>query len=85
MFTRKPNSQGKEADSCNLPLLSWISYSNWCPFLLRPHFQTFLQIITGWILSQRHRYVTDIIFSRDNIDNGQGGTQAQLGQRDMCL
>jgi len=40
------------------------------PVFTGPTFQTFLQIVTGWILSQRHRYVTDIIFSGGNIDNG---------------
>ena len=28
-----------------------------------PTYQTFVVIVTGWILSQRHRYVTEVIFS----------------------
>lgn len=40
------------------------------PVFTAPTFQTFVQIVTGWILSQRHRYVTEIIFSGDNIGNG---------------
>jgi hypothetical protein len=40
------------------------------PVFTAPTFQTFVQIVTGWILSQRHRYVTEIIFSGGNIDNG---------------
>lgn len=35
-----------------------------------PTFQTFLQIVSGWIESQRRRYVTDVIFSGGNLDNG---------------
>jgi hypothetical protein len=40
------------------------------PVFTSPTFQTFLQIISGWILSQRHRYVTEVIFSGGNVDNG---------------
>lgn len=40
------------------------------PVFTAPTFQTFVQIVTGWILSQRHRYVTEVIFSGGNIDNG---------------
>ena len=34
------------------------------PVFTAPTYQTFVVIITGWILSQRHRYVTEVIFSR---------------------
>lgn len=40
------------------------------PVFTTPTFQTFQQILTGWVLSQRHRYVTDLIFSGGNLDNG---------------
>lgn len=40
------------------------------PVFTVPTFQTFLQIVTGWILSQRRRFVTEIIFSGGNIGNG---------------
>lgn len=41
------------------------------PVFTAPTFQTFVQIATGWILSpQRHRYVTEVIFSGGNIRNG---------------
>ena len=40
------------------------------PAFTVPTFQTFVQVVTGWLLSQRHRYVTEIIFSGGNIDNG---------------
>lgn len=40
------------------------------PVFTAPTFQTFVQIVTGWIFSQRHRYVTEVIFSGGNLDNG---------------
>jgi len=40
------------------------------PVFTGPTVQTFVQIVTGWILSQRHRYVTEVIFSGGNIGNG---------------
>src|ERR1700687_2245137 len=40
------------------------------PVFTTPTFQTFLQICSGWILSHRHRYITDVIFSGGNIGNG---------------
>jgi hypothetical protein len=40
------------------------------PVFTAPTFQTFLQEVTGWILSNRHRYVTDVIFSGGNVGNG---------------
>jgi DDE superfamily endonuclease len=40
------------------------------PVFTAPTFQTFLQIVSGWIISQRHRYVTDVIFSGGNLDDG---------------
>jgi hypothetical protein len=43
---------------------------HFAPVFTAPTFQTFLQVASGWILSHRHRYVTDIIFSSGNVDNG---------------
>ncbi len=43
---------------------------HFAPVFTAPTFQTFLQVVTGWILSHRHRYVTDVIFSGGNVDNG---------------
>jgi DDE superfamily endonuclease len=40
------------------------------PVFTAPTFVTFLEIITGWILSQRHRYITEVIFSGGNVGNG---------------
>jgi DDE superfamily endonuclease len=35
-----------------------------------PTHATFVAIVTGWVLSHRHRYVTDVIFSSSSIGNG---------------
>ena len=35
-----------------------------------PSFATFRLLMTGWILSHRHRYVTDLIVSSDSTGNG---------------
>jgi hypothetical protein len=40
------------------------------PVFTAPTFQTFGEILTGWVLSPRRRFVTDIIFSGDNLANG---------------
>ena len=40
------------------------------PVFTTPTFQTFVQIVTGWVLSQRHHYVTEVIFAGGNVGNG---------------
>jgi hypothetical protein len=41
------------------------------PVFTAPTFLTFTQIANGWILSpQRHRFITEIIFSGGNVGNG---------------
>ena len=40
------------------------------PVFTAPSFQTFRLLMTGWILSVRHRYVTDLIVSSDSVSNG---------------
>ena len=37
---------------------------SFAPVFTVPTSQTFVVIVTGWILSQRHRYVTEVIFSK---------------------
>ena len=55
----------------NLPLRSSFCYSLFrARFSPEPTFRTFGQIATGWILSHRHRYITDIIFSGGHLDDG---------------
>ena len=40
------------------------------PVFTAPSFVTFELLMTGWILSVRHRYVTDLIVSSDSVWNG---------------
>jgi hypothetical protein len=40
------------------------------PVFTAPTFQTFVEVVTGWLLSHRHRYVTEVIFAGGNVDNG---------------
>lgn len=40
------------------------------PVFTAPTFQTFVAIVTGWLLSHRHRYVTEVIFASGNVGNG---------------
>jgi SRSO17 transposase len=35
-----------------------------------PTFETFLQVVTGWLLSPRRRFVTELIYASGNLDNG---------------
>lgn len=41
-----------------------------CPVFTAPSHCTFRLLMTGWILSVRHRYVTDLIISSDSVGNG---------------
>jgi DDE superfamily endonuclease len=40
------------------------------PVFTAPTFQTFVAILTGWLLSHRHRYITEVIFASGNVGNG---------------
>ena len=40
------------------------------PVFTAPTYQTLVVIVTGWILSQRHRYVTEVIFSSGHVGDG---------------
>jgi len=40
------------------------------PVFTAPTYQTFVCIIAGWALSQRHRFITEVIFSSGNVGNG---------------
>ena len=43
---------------------------NFDPVFTAPTFNTYVAIVTGWILSQRHRYVTEVIFSSGHVGDG---------------
>jgi len=40
------------------------------PVFTEPTFRTFVAVMTGWLLSPRHRFVTDVIFTSGNVNNG---------------
>jgi hypothetical protein len=40
------------------------------PVFTAPTFQTFSLVVTGWILSHRHRYITEVIFSCGKVGIG---------------
>jgi hypothetical protein len=40
------------------------------PTFTEPSFKTFRLLMTGWILSVRHRYVTDLVVSSDSVGDG---------------
>ena len=40
------------------------------PAFTAPTYTTFVAVLTGWIASHRHRYVTEVIFSGGNVGNG---------------
>src|SRR6516225_2905388 len=35
-----------------------------------PTYQTFVAIVAGWVLSQRHRFITEVIFSSGHVGKG---------------
>jgi SRSO17 transposase len=43
------------------------------PVFTAPTFQTFAAILTGWLLSHRHRYITEVIFSCGKVGVGHWG------------
>jgi len=40
------------------------------PVFTAPTYQTVVAIVAGWVLSQRHRFITEVIFSSGNVGNG---------------
>jgi hypothetical protein len=40
------------------------------PTFTAPTYQTFLVIVAGWVLSQRHRFITEVIFSGGRVGIG---------------
>jgi hypothetical protein len=43
---------------------------HFAPVFTTPTFTTLVQIVTGWVFSQRHLFITEIIFSGGNVGNG---------------
>lgn len=40
------------------------------PVFTAPTFRTFMDVLTGWTFTQRHVYVTEVIFSSNNVGKG---------------
>jgi hypothetical protein len=40
------------------------------PVFTAPTYQTFTVIVSGWVLSQRHRFITEVIFSGGQVGIG---------------
>src|SRR5438270_13362126 len=40
------------------------------PVFTAPTYQTFVVIVTGWVLSQRHRCITEVIFAGGRVGIG---------------
>ena len=43
---------------------------HFAPTFTAPTYQTFLVIVAGWVLSQRHRFITEVIFSGGKVGIG---------------
>ena len=43
---------------------------HFAPVFTAPTYPTFVVIVAGWILSQRHRFITEIIFSGGHVGHG---------------
>ena len=51
-----------------LPFL--VLLQEFAPVFTRPSFETFLSLLTGWCLSFRHRFITELILSSGSTHNG---------------
>ena len=43
---------------------------HFAPTFTAPTYQTFAVIVAGWVLSQRHRFITEVIFSGGHVGIG---------------
>ena len=43
---------------------------HFAPVFTAPTYQTFVVIVCGWVLSQRHRFITEVIFSGGHVGIG---------------
>src|SRR4051794_14080462 len=43
---------------------------HFAPVFTAPTYQTFVVIVSGWVLSQRHRFITEVIFSGGHVGIG---------------
>jgi hypothetical protein len=61
----RPGNRPLELTSSFLDLLP-----QFAPVFTAPTYQTFVAIVAGWVLSQRHRFLTEVIFSSGNVGQG---------------
>jgi hypothetical protein len=43
---------------------------SFAPVFTAPTFQTFVVIVSGWLLTHRHRYITEIIATSGHVGHG---------------
>ena len=43
---------------------------HFAPVFTSPTYATFVAVVTGWLLTHRHRYVTEVIFSSGRVGDG---------------
>lgn len=53
-----------------LTLAFLVLLQEFTPVFTKPSFQTFQALLTGWCLSSRHRFITELILSSGSADNG---------------
>src|SRR5262249_22794941 len=65
--TPTQRSRPMELTSSFLDLLQ-----HFAPVFTAPTYQTFVVIVAGWVFSQRHRFITEVIFSGGHVGIGAG-------------
>jgi hypothetical protein len=55
------------------------------PVFTAPAFELFCDLLNGWTLSQRHRFITDLIFSSGNVGNGHWSRYHRFFSHDSWL
>lgn len=53
-----------------LTLAFVVLLQEFAPVFTKPSFETFKALLTGWCLSFRHRFITELILSSDSTGNG---------------
>src|SRR5947199_9876145 len=43
---------------------------HFAPVFTSPTYATFVAVVTGWLLTHRHRYVTEVIFASGHLGDG---------------
>src|SRR6516225_5339684 len=64
----EPPPQGSRPMELTSSFLDLLSH--FAPVFTAPTYQTFTVIVAGWVLSQRHRFITEVIFSGGHVGVG---------------